>query len=178
MRRSAAVRGGLWSSTWVVVTVATLGFWIITAVALLIYTADAREPTVREWVIPDGAFGAIAAGDNPLALPAAWDYFDGDVLVVRNQDSVVHTVGRWSIAPDSVFEIELRPVAAGTLVCSLHPSGTIRLDVQPRGFDVGQTMFPALAFGPVLGLIVVGARRLMTALGDETDGEAVTGSPS
>ena len=51
-----------------------------------------------------------------------------------------------------------------------HPTGEISLDVQPRAYDLRQTLFPTtLLLGPALGLIMVGIRRVMRAV-DDSDG--------
>ena len=145
----------------------TIGFWVLASIALLIYTAGARLPTVHELVVAPGTSTGVAAGDNPLELPSTWSYYAGDRLIIHNQDDVEHWVGPWLLPPNSTFEVELHPVLAGSFVCSLHPSGTITLDVQPRGFAWQQTLFPGLVLGPILGLIVVGTRRVIEALEDE-----------
>ncbi len=53
-------------------------------------------------------------------------------------------------------------------VTRLHPSGAITIDVDVRDFDWRATMFPTLAFGPALGLIIAGIGWVMRML-DEPD---------
>lgn len=133
---------------------------------MVIYTAGAREATTHELVIPAGTGDEIARGGNPLELHSTWSYYTGDVLMIDNQDTVSHQIGPWSIAPGSVFAVELQPEVGGSFACSLLPAGQISLDVQPRGYDWRLTMFPTLLLGPALGLVVVGVRRVMKAADD------------
>jgi hypothetical protein len=149
------------------VALTTLVFWGIAAVALLMYTAGSREPTVHTLVIPVGTEAAIAAGENPLELPSTWSYYAEDRLVIHNEDGVTHWVGPWLVPANSSYEIEFHPVMAGAFVCSLHPAGEVAIDVQLRGFDFRQTLFPGLVFGPLLGLILVGTRKVIRLVDDD-----------
>jgi hypothetical protein len=142
---------------------------MLSSIGLLIYTADARGTTTHELVIPSGTGDQIVSGGNPLELPAQWSYYAGDQLVVDNRDTVSHQIGRWFVPSGAVIAIVLQPDYGGSLNCSLHPTGEISLDVQPRGFDLQMTLFPTLLLGPALGLIILGTRRVMRAL-DDSDG--------
>lgn len=149
---------------------ATAAMLLVALVALWIYAGPSRAPQRHVLVIPAGLSEAVASGANPLELPATWALRSGDSLVVDNRDRVVHTVGTWMVAPGSVRTVELRPQVAA-LVCSLHPSGSITLDVTPARTDWWLAGIAALAFGPALGLGGYGLRRVAQALSGPPGGE-------
>ncbi|MFN0088904.1 MAG: heme-copper oxidase subunit III [Acidimicrobiales bacterium] len=155
-----------------VIAVATAAFWVVCALALWIYAGPGRRPAVHELTIQPGAAALVAAGQNPLALPATWSFRSGDVLVLANDDAVVHVLGRWLVAPGERRRITLR--ASASLVCSLHPSGAIALDVHPARTDWRLTLAPTLVVGPALGVGALAVRRVARAL----DEPAAPGVPS
>lgn len=126
----------------------------LSSLALLLYTQDSREPTTREIVIPDGAYELIQQGENPLEIPPTWSFLADDTLVLDNQDSVGHTLGTWFVPPNTVRRFELQPAYGGFFVCSLHPSGAITLDIQPRDYDFRLIALPTFGFGFSVGLIL------------------------
>jgi hypothetical protein len=157
------------SSPYVLIATTTLFFWVLSSIGLLIYTADTRGTTTHELVIPTGTGTAISGGDNPLELPSTWSYYAGDLLVLDNRDTVLHQIGPWLVAPGSVLAVELQLDLAGSFACSLHPAGEISFDVQPRAYDLGQTLVATLLLGPALGLIIVGVRRVTRAIDDSDE---------
>jgi hypothetical protein len=149
----------------IAISVATM--WVLSTVALLVYTAGSRQNTSRELVIPAGTGDLIAAGENPLDIPPQWDFLAGDTLVLLNEDDIDHWIGQWYVAASDRTSIELQPVYAGVLVCSVHPDGEIAIVVEPSGFDWRLPTFPALLLGVPLGFVMIGVRRVMHALKDE-----------
>lgn len=159
-----------WTSSPVVIVLATtLAFWLVSSIGMFIYTADVRAPTTYELVVPFGTGAETADGGNPLKLPSTWSFYAGDLLTVDNRDTELHQVGPWNFPPGTVYTIELQPNLGGVFNCSFHPAGQIVLDVQPRGYNLGLTLIPTLMAGPILGLIVVGIRKLMRALDEPAD---------
>ena len=76
-----------------VVAAVTLVVWLMSALALVLYTRGSRDATVRELIIPAGTNELIAAGQNPLEIPDTWSFFADDTLVLVNQDRVDHRLG-------------------------------------------------------------------------------------
>lgn len=149
----------------VVATVAVM--WVLSSAALLIYTADTRDQTTRELRIPLGTASAIRDGANPLNIPASWDFIAGDELVLVNEDTSDHWIGQWHVAAGGTTTVQLQPVYAGVLTCSLHPAGEISIIVEPAGFDWRIPLFPAFLLGVPVALIVLATRRVMSVLGEE-----------
>lgn len=148
--------------------------WALCAVGLLFYTRDARAPETHRLVIPAGTSERIAAGENPLALPAAWSFRADDTLELVNQDGVDHWIGTFFVAAGTTAAYPLKVSYNGShLLCTLHPAKAIVIDVESRTFDWRLTILPTLAFGPLIGLILAGVARVVRNLDDG----GPTGSP-
>ena len=148
--------------------------WAVSALAMVFYTRNARDPVTHELVIVDGSNELIAAGENPLEIPSTWGFYADDVLVLRNEDGVDHWLGEYFVPANDIRSYELEPTVAGFAFCSLHPSGGITIDVDLRGFDWRPTIAPTLALGSAMGLIVLGSRRVMRLLDEPGDDERRT----
>ncbi len=148
------------------IVLATAIVWLVSALALVIYTAGARQPRRYELTIPPGSSELIAAGENPLEIPRIWSFLADDTLVIDNRDSVPHVLATWYVPAGETREVILQPIFAGALVCTLHPSGTIDVVVDVRRFDWRLPTIPAVAFGPALAIVVLGTARIMRSLDD------------
>ena len=158
----------------VAVVAGAAGMWAISALSLLIYTSGARQPETRTLVIPEGTATLIAAGENPLEIPANWGFLADDILRLVNDDSTDHWLGRFFVPADTTREYTLQPSFGGSIVCSLHPDGAIVIDVDVRTFDWRATLLPTFVLGPAIGLVVVGVSSTMRHL-DEP--EHAVGAP-
>jgi hypothetical protein len=145
----------------------------LSAIALVMYTQDSREPTTRTIVIEPGSGDLIALGENPLEIPSTWSFLADDTLVLDNRDDVPHTLGTWYVPPNTVRRFDLQPAYGGFFVCSLHPSGAITLDIQPRVFDFALIAAPTFGFGFSVGLILFIGLNVSRALGAGDDGYAL-----
>jgi len=149
-----------------VIAAVMLVIWLITAVAMMIWTAGAPAEQTHHLAIPAGTRLDVDSGRNPLTLPSTWSFFEGDTLIMDNQDRVAHQVGGWLVEPGTVSSVILRRSTGGALFCSLHPSGEITVDVQMRGFDWPLTLVPTLLAGLPLGLAAALGMRVWPALDD------------
>jgi len=151
------------------VLITTFALWLLLAVALWIYTADSRNPTTHTLDIPDGTIELIASGENPLEIPSTWAFLADDTLVLENHDRVDHWLGNFWVPAHETREYNLQPDYGGSVLCSLHPTGAINIDVGLRDFDWKATVVPTLALGPFVGFILAGTRRVMNALDEPED---------
>lgn len=147
----------------------TLVVFVLSAIALLIYTDGSREPTVHVIDIPPGSWDLIEAGENPLEIPPTWTFYADDTLVLDNRDDVAHTLGTWYVPPNTTRRFELQPAYGGFFVCSLHPSGGITLDIQPRDFDFRLIAFTTFGFGIAVGIILFIGLNVARALDHDED---------
>ncbi len=137
--------------------------WIVSLVALSTISDDDRAPRRYDLVIAPGTDELVAAGENPLSIPSEWDLVSGDVLVLDNRDAVEHSLGAWTAAPGEQREIVLRPFD-GLIICSLHPSGQLTMNVEPAQTDWSLAAIATLAFGPMVGLGTLGVLRVSDSL--------------
>ncbi len=149
----------------------TLVIGTLSSIALLIYTRDAREPTVHVLDIPLGSYDRILAGDNVLDIPSTWAFYAGDAIVLDNKDDVTHTIGTWSVPPNTTRRFGLEPAFGGNFTCSLLPAGTVTLDIQPRGYDFSIIALTTFGFGLAVGIILFIGLTMMRAMarGEDDD---------
>jgi hypothetical protein len=140
--------------------------WVLSAVALVIYTDGARSPRDHRITIPAGASELIAAGENPLDIPRTWSFLADDTLRIENRDTTAHRLANWYIPAGETLEVALQPVFTGSFVCSLHPSGGVDFEIEPRRFDWRLPILPAVVLGPAIALVALGTARIMRALDD------------
>ena len=91
-----------------------------------------RAPRRIELVIPPGTADRVAAGENVISLPDNQIYISGDVLVVRNEDSVSHHLGPTWVLPGGSATLNLIDPNQYTYACSFRPGNALGLDVRPR----------------------------------------------
>lgn len=166
---------------WIEAALLILGSTILvgtlSSIALLMYTADARQPATRTIVIPEGSSELIARGENPLEVPPTWSFLADDTLILDNKDDVPHTLGNWFVPPNTVRRFELQPAYGGFFACSLHPAGAITLDIQPRDFDFALIAAPTFGFGFSVGVILFIGLNVSRALSAGDDGYSLDVAP-
>jgi hypothetical protein len=151
----------------------TLVIGTLSSIALLIYTKDANEPTVHVLDIPLGSYDRILEGENVLDIPSTWAFYAGDAIVLDNKDDVTHTIGTWSVPPNTTRRFGLQPAFGGNFTCSLLPSGTVTLDIQPRGYDFSIIALTTFGFGMSVGVILIIGLTMMRAMGHNEDDDWV-----
>lgn len=155
--------------TWVarvgIVAGAAGAVWGLTAVSLVLLGGATREPEAVEIVIPPGTAAGLEAGVDVLRLPRSLSLVAGDELVVRNEDHVTHWVGPNAVPPGATVRTVVRPSFAGSFFCSVHPSGALAFDVQPRGLDLRLTVLPTVLIGLPLGLGLLALAGVLRRLG-------------
>ena len=105
--------------------------WRIGWAALAPLPHGARALT---FVIPPGAAARLKAGEEVSALPSPIHLTVGvrDVLVLTNDDVVVHQVGPIVLGAGRRTDSLPRDRAAIECACSLHAGGTLALVVDPE----------------------------------------------
>lgn len=170
-----------WIEAVLLIAASTFVVFALSSIALLIYTDGTRDPIVHVLEIPLGSWDLIEQGENPLDIPPTWTFFADDTLVLDNRDDVAHTLGAWFVPPNTVRRFELQPAYGGFFACSLHPSGGVTLDIQPRDYDFSIIAWPVFGFGVAVGVILWIGLNVMRSLDKEPDvseylaGKQVTG---
>ena len=142
-----------------------LAGFISTAAWIALSDGPLRDPESVEVRIPAGTAVAIERGTAVSVIPANLRFVQGDRLVLRNEDSVAHTVGSYSVGPGTRLTLPLDRASSSSLLCSFHPQGSIALDVRPRTSPL-MILWPTLIIGIPLGIValvvVEVTRRLQT----------------
>jgi hypothetical protein len=151
------------------IAVSTLVMFVLSSVALLIYTNDSGDPVQYSLDVPPGSSTLIEAGENPLEIPPTWIFNTEDTLRIENRDDVTHTLGDWTVSPQTVETFELLATSSGTFPSTLHPSGTVTLDVQPRDFVFSFIAYSTFGFGIAIGIILFIGLTIARALDHDED---------
>ncbi|MCL1597549.1 MAG: hypothetical protein M3094_00060 [Actinomycetia bacterium] len=151
------------------IAASTLVMFILSSIALLVYTSGAGAPTTVTLEIPDGSAELIRGGDNTLNVPPVWTFNAGDILEIDNGDAVVHYLGDWTIPPDGSTMIEISVTTGGEYRTSLHPLGIIAVKVEPSRFDFSIIAFSTFGFGIAVGVILFISVSIMRAMGHDDD---------
>lgn len=143
---------------------ATTGLiWLVSLLALHLSASDAPR-RVHRLIIPAGTATLVATGANALSLPPTMGFVAGDVLELVNRDDVSHAIGTWRVGPRDVRTVRFPKATGNSFFCSIHPSGTLGIEVRARGVDLAGTIPPALAIGPGLAVVLLVVRRIVRSL--------------
>jgi len=109
---------------------------IIIYIALAAYRginlrADSRQYVI---VITEGTAERIEAGVEESNIPHEIEMVLGvkDVLVIRNEDTVWHTVGPYGVAAGKTIVARFTHSGEITQTCSITPTGTVRIVIRER----------------------------------------------
>ena len=119
--------------------------WIGSEVAFYFLKENTdRAPDQIELVIPAGTAERVAAGESVPSIPDEMVFVLGDTLVVKNEDSIDHTLGPLWIPPRSKASLLLDTADRYAYSCSFQPSQYLGLNVkQPTSW---QTRVTALGY--------------------------------
>ena len=141
----------------------TLAAVLSTASWLALSDGPMRAAETLELLIPAGTAEAVEQGAAPPAIPRDLRFVQGDTLVLRNEDTVTHRVGGYSVGPGSTLSVPLDQPSSGSLFCSFHPQGSIGLDVKPHTSPL-MILWPTLIIGIPLGLIAGGILEVLSRI--------------
>lgn len=80
--------------------------------------------------VPPGTAASIEAGEEIELLPRELFVEVGDELVVRNRDDAIHEVGPYVVGPGETIRQEFTEPGQIEGLCTLHPSGRVRIVVR------------------------------------------------
>jgi hypothetical protein len=127
---------------------------VINEVSFLFLKSDAgRAPGRIELVIPPGTAEKIARGEAETTIPDDLVLVTGDVLIVKNEDSVTHTLGPLFIPAGSSASLNLDQVENLAMSCSFQPGQYMGLNVK-EPVDWGTRVFALFLSGVPLGLLL------------------------
>jgi len=131
-----------------------IGF-LLSEISFQFLKESSRAPQTIELVIPAGTAEQIANGEAPPSIPDEMSFVVGDVLLVRNQDSIDHQLGPLWIPANSSASLNLDEVNNWVFSCSFQPSSYLGLDVQEAvtlGTRVGGVIFSGVPMSAIIAL--------------------------
>jgi hypothetical protein len=94
--------------------------------------AAQRAPQQIDLLIPDGTAERIQRGEFTSILPDEMIFVEGDVLQVKNEDSVAHQLGPLFVPPGVSSRLALDMANSYSYACSFETEQYVGLDVVPR----------------------------------------------
>jgi len=89
-----------------------------------------RPPKTIQLVIPAGTAGRLAAGETISSVPDKMVFVEGDVLEVKNQDSVSHQLGPVWVPAGATGRLNLDDPNHYSYSCSFSNTRYLGLDVR------------------------------------------------
>jgi len=124
-------------------------------------TGQTRPPQVIEIDIPAGTAAEVQAGQSDPSLPSSLTFVIGDRLLVKNNDSAVHTLGPLLIPPGTSGTMKLDSPDYSAVNCSFQPSQYLGLSMQSplnattRTVGILQASVPMGVLFSVYGLFAI-----------------------
>ena len=119
-----------------------------------------RPPKTIQLVIPAGTAGRLAAGGSVQSVPDKMIFVEGDVLEVKNEDSVAHQLGPIWVPAGATGRLDLNQPNKYAYACSFSNSRYLGLDVRKpttlgtRFTGLALAAPPTAAFLFLYGLLV------------------------
>ncbi len=136
-----------------------------------------RAPQTVELVIPDGTAEQVEAGNAVESIPEKMVFVEGDVLLVKNEDTTDHQLGPVWVPPGTTGRLVMENVNNYSYGCSFQPSRYLGLDVRPRGASLTSRILALLFVAPpTIGLLTLYST-LVIPLRPKTPAPAVTTAP-
>jgi len=107
--------------------------FMISEVSFQILTKNTeREVEIYEIKIPEGTSERVEKGFPIPTIPESMIFFEGDKIIVRNDDSVSHQLGPIWVPAGSTGTLTLEKPQTYSLACTFQPSKLMGLEVRPR----------------------------------------------
>jgi hypothetical protein len=103
---------------------------LVSEVPFLFLQETARPPQEIVLTIPAGTSAQIARGEQPPTIPENMTFVVGDLLVVKNHDTVDHKLGPLWIPANSSAQLSLDQEESLAYECSFQPTKYLGLDVR------------------------------------------------
>jgi hypothetical protein len=110
-----------------------------------------RAPKTVILVIPNGTSEKVAQGEN--IIPSDMAFMIGDTLLVRNEDSVTHTLGPMVVLAGSSASLKLDEAKNLVLTCSFETHKVFGIDVH-EGLTLGTRIEGFLLAGIPMGVLL------------------------
>lgn len=107
--------------------------FLISEVSFQILTRNTeREVEIYEIIIPEGTSERVEKGFPIPTIPESMIFFEGDKIIVQNDDNVSHQLGPIWVPAGSIGTLTLEKPQSYSLACTFQPSKLMGLEVRPR----------------------------------------------
>lgn len=125
----------------------------ISEIPFIFLQETARPPQDVVLTIPLGTADQVARGEQPPSIPLDMVFVVGDVLVIRNEDTVDHKLGSLWIPAKSSAQLALGQEENLAYECSFQPGNYFGLDVR-EALTLGTRIYGILFAGLPLGVLI------------------------
>lgn len=125
----------------------------ISEITFVFLRETARPPQEIVLVIPRGTAEQVARGEQPPTIPTDMIFVVGDVLVVKNEDVVDHTLGPLWIPSNTSARLALGQAENLAYECSFQPGNYFGLDVRDA-LTLGTRIYGILYAGLPMGVLI------------------------
>lgn len=140
----------------------------ISEIPFLFLQETARPPQEVVLTIPLGTADQVARGEQPPSIPTDMVFVVGDVLVIRNDDTVDHKLGSLWIPARSSAQLALGQEENLAYECSFQPGNYFGLDVR-EALTLGTRIYGILFAGLPLGVLIALYSIIMPVKKNEND---------
>ena len=106
---------------------------LISEVSFQILTKNTEpEVEIYEINIPEGTSERVEKGFPIPTIPESMIFFEGDKIIVQNDDNVSHQLGPIWVPAGSTGTLTLEKPQTYSLACTFQPSKLMGLEVRPR----------------------------------------------
>ena len=129
--------------------------WLVSEGSYLLNKDPSSRDEARriELVIPPGTAERVAAGEDVVSMPQKMALVVGDLLVVKNQDSVSHQLGPVWVPPQSSGVLQVGQADNYEYTCSFQTSKLFGIEVRQR-LTFETRLQGAMAIGLPTGLMI------------------------
>lgn len=125
----------------------------ISEIPFIFLQETARPPQDVVLTIPLGTADQVARGEQPPSIPTDMVFVVGDVLVIRNEDTVDHKLGSLWIPAQSSAQLALGQEENLAYECSFQPGNYFGLDVR-ESLTLGTRIYGILFAGLPMGVLI------------------------
>ena len=140
----------------------------ISEIPFIFLQESARPPQDVVLTIPLGTADQVARGEQPPSIPTDMVFVVGDVLVIRNEDTVDHKLGSLWIPAQSSAQLALGQEEDLAYECSFQPGNYFGLDVR-EALTLGTRIYGILFAGLPLGVLIALYSIIMPVKKNEND---------
>ncbi len=135
---------------------------LLSELTFLFLGETAREPKAIVITIPAGTAELVARGETPPTLPADMTFVVGDVLIIKNEDSVDHQLGPLWIPAGTSGHLALGQAESLAYECSFQPGNYVGLDVR-EPLTIWTRIYGILFAGIPMGMLIALYASIMPA---------------